>query len=202
MPWRVVRWGGEVRTVARVLDGGRGELFEALTNPFPVPTPHDDDDEHRSSYTVSARYTIMAAQSAKDAILVKSEAFEGVSISGPDFNSPMELQDLLNSYAGIGFQATGLARAMELIEKMVRRLCRPPPLMLNASASSAPGGCQTSLSTPTRRRRSWILPCGQRPSVQSSSATPPTSCRRDFEKLFGSSCSTITSPASSRPQEG
>jgi deoxyhypusine synthase len=99
-----------------------------------VRTPHDDDDELRTSYAVRRTYPTMAAQSAKDAIFVKSEAFDGIRIAGPDFNTPMELQDLLNSYAGIGFQATGLARAMELIEKMVRRLRRPPHLALNASS--------------------------------------------------------------------
>ena len=62
----------------------------------------------------------MASQAAKDAIFVQSEAFDGVRIKGPDFNLPIELDALLKSYETIGFQATGLARAMELINKMVR----------------------------------------------------------------------------------
>lgn len=61
----------------------------------------------------------MASQAAKDAIFVKSEPFQGTRIQGPDFNLPLDLHQLLSSYAGIGFQATGLARAIELIEKMV-----------------------------------------------------------------------------------
>ncbi|KAL8293684.1 hypothetical protein RQP46_000385 [Phenoliferia psychrophenolica] len=60
----------------------------------------------------------MAAQSAKDAIFVQSEAYDGLRIKGPDFNLPIELDALLKSYETIGFQATGLARAMELINKM------------------------------------------------------------------------------------
>lgn len=58
------------------------------------------------------------AQSAKDAVFVQSEAYDGTRIQGPDFNLPIELQDLLGSYEKIGFQANGLARAMELIDKM------------------------------------------------------------------------------------
>lgn len=59
-------------------------------------------------------------QSAKDAVFVKSEVYEGTRVKGPDFNTPMGLDELLQSYATTGFQATGLARAMELIDKMVR----------------------------------------------------------------------------------
>lgn len=62
----------------------------------------------------------MASQAAKDAIFVPSQPFEGIRIQGPDFNIPIELNDLLKSYETIGFQATGLSRAIELINKMVR----------------------------------------------------------------------------------
>jgi len=56
---------------------------------------------------------------AKAAVFVKSEDFQGTRIRGPDFNIPHELDALLKSYETIGFQANGLARAMELINKMV-----------------------------------------------------------------------------------
>lgn len=69
----------------------------------------------------------MAAQSAKDAVFVHSESFDGVKIQGPDFNMPLELHDLLNSYQSIGFQATGLARAIELINKMASLISVPSP---------------------------------------------------------------------------
>ncbi|ORY89466.1 Deoxyhypusine synthase [Leucosporidium creatinivorum] len=55
---------------------------------------------------------------AKAAVFVKSEDFQGTRIRGPDFNIPHELDALLKSYETIGFQANGLARAMELINKM------------------------------------------------------------------------------------
>lgn len=59
---------------------------------------------------------------AKAAVFVKSEDFQGTRIRGPDFNIPHELDALLKSYETIGFQANGLARAMELINKMVSAL--------------------------------------------------------------------------------
>lgn len=64
----------------------------------------------------------MSTSTAKEAVFVKSEPYlDGINIAGPDFNQPMyELNELLNSYATIGFQASGLSRAIELVNKMVR----------------------------------------------------------------------------------
>lgn len=62
----------------------------------------------------------MASAAAKEAIFVKSEVYEGTRIQGPDFNLPLELDALLESYKTIGFQANGLARAIEIINQMVR----------------------------------------------------------------------------------
>ncbi|GAA94433.1 uncharacterized protein L969DRAFT_20370 [Mixia osmundae IAM 14324] len=57
---------------------------------------------------------------AQAALFVSSEKLpdEAVRIQGPDFNRPFELQQLLDSYARIGFQAAGLSRAIEVIDKM------------------------------------------------------------------------------------
>lgn len=71
-----------------------------------------------------------AAEQAKAAVFVQSEQYDGPRIRGPDFNEPHSLDDLLKSYERIGFQANGLARAMHLIEKMVRTWvppCSRPP---------------------------------------------------------------------------
>ena len=59
--------------------------------------------------------------SAQAALFVPSEDLSksGTKIQGPDFNMPYELQGLLNSYATIGFQASGLTRAIEIINQMV-----------------------------------------------------------------------------------
>jgi hypothetical protein len=61
---------------------------------------------------------------AQAALFVKSEDLSetGTKIRGPDFNMPHELQDLLNSYATIGFQASGLTKAIEIINRMVSSL--------------------------------------------------------------------------------
>ncbi|KAK4054432.1 Deoxyhypusine synthase [Microbotryomycetes sp. JL201] len=60
----------------------------------------------------------MASQSAKDAVFVKSEEYDGTCIHGPDFDDEHSLEELLRSYERIGFQANGLARAMHIINKM------------------------------------------------------------------------------------
>ncbi|GAA5820061.1 hypothetical protein JCM11251_005467 [Rhodosporidiobolus azoricus] len=62
--------------------------------------------------------TSAAPDAAKAAVFVQSEAYDGTRIKGPDFNQPHDLDTLLKSYETIGFQANGLARAMELINKM------------------------------------------------------------------------------------
>lgn len=60
---------------------------------------------------------------AQAAVFVASEdiANEAVKIGGPDFNEAHTLDALLQSYATIGFQASGLTRAIEIVEKMVSR---------------------------------------------------------------------------------
>jgi deoxyhypusine synthase len=44
---------------------------------------------------------------------------EAIRIQGPDFNLPIELDALLQSYEKIGFQANGLKRACDIINRMV-----------------------------------------------------------------------------------
>ncbi|KAF8558935.1 Deoxyhypusine synthase [Imleria badia] len=41
-----------------------------------------------------------------------------VSVQGPDFDKSVSLQDLLNSYETIGFQATSLGKAIEIVNRM------------------------------------------------------------------------------------
>lgn len=43
-----------------------------------------------------------------------------VPVQGPDFESSLDLQDLLSSYDKIGFQATSLGKAIHIVNKMVR----------------------------------------------------------------------------------
>lgn len=60
---------------------------------------------------------------AQAAVFVPSVniADEAIKIRGPDFNEAHTLDALLQSYATIGFQASGLTRAIEIVEKMVSR---------------------------------------------------------------------------------
>ena len=62
------------------------------------------------------------SQAAQAAVFVQSEnpaAMGATKVQGPDFGLPVELQQLLDSYATIGFQATALSRAIGIVEKMV-----------------------------------------------------------------------------------
>lgn len=58
---------------------------------------------------------------ASAAILRPSDPIpEGaVPVIGPNFEQSPNLTDLLGSYERIGFQATSLGRAMQIVEKMV-----------------------------------------------------------------------------------
>jgi deoxyhypusine synthase len=51
-------------------------------------------------------------------ILKKSVEVEGISIKGYDFNKGVNYAELIDSYASTGFQASHLARAIEIIKKM------------------------------------------------------------------------------------
>jgi deoxyhypusine synthase len=64
-------------------------------------------------------------RAAKAALFVSSEKVPGdaTRIRGPDFNQPISLDDLIESYASVGFQASGLSKAIGIINRMV---CVPP----------------------------------------------------------------------------
>jgi deoxyhypusine synthase len=55
---------------------------------------------------------------AEQALLKESEEVGGLSIKGYDFNSGVDYSKLLDSFASSGFQATNLAKAIELVKKM------------------------------------------------------------------------------------
>lgn len=44
---------------------------------------------------------------------------DAIKVQGPNFDQPIELLGLLKSYERIGFQATGLSRAIKIVEEMV-----------------------------------------------------------------------------------
>ncbi|KAK6903560.1 deoxyhypusine synthase [Kwoniella mangroviensis CBS 8507] len=75
----------------------------------------------------------MSTDNAHASVLTPSEALpeNAVHVKGPDLSKPMVLQDLLKSYETIGFQATGLARAIQVVEEMRKQRSNPDePLTL------------------------------------------------------------------------
>ena len=62
-------------------------------------------------------------QKAKESVFKKAEQVKGTEIHGPDFNKELSLQEIINSYKGIGFQASNLSKAIELIKKMREEKC-------------------------------------------------------------------------------
>ena len=61
-------------------------------------------------------------QGAAAAVMMHSEPVpdSAVPVVGPNFDDPMSLQQLLDSYTRIGFQANSLGKAMDIVNKMVR----------------------------------------------------------------------------------
>lgn len=61
---------------------------------------------------------------ASAAVLKPSEPVPeaAVSVEGPNFDQDVTLAQLLDSYKRIGFQASSLAKAIEIVNKMVSRL--------------------------------------------------------------------------------
>lgn len=57
---------------------------------------------------------------ARENIFFDSVEPEGISIKGYDFDSGVNYDELLGSYIGTGFQATHFAKAIEIINKMIK----------------------------------------------------------------------------------
>lgn len=71
---------------------------------------------------MSANHSIEGApKGATDAVLVQSEEMPADTplITGPDFNKVLNLTQLLESYKLMGFQASGLGKAIDIVNKMV-----------------------------------------------------------------------------------
>ena len=59
---------------------------------------------------------------AAAAVMMHSEPVpeDAVSVVGPNFDDSMSLQQFLDSYKRIGFQANHLGKAIDIVNKMVR----------------------------------------------------------------------------------
>lgn len=64
----------------------------------------------------------MADPSAHSSVLQASEPVpeSQVPVHGPNFDRPHSLDQLLSSYATVGFQATSLGKAIDIVNEMVR----------------------------------------------------------------------------------
>src|SRR4030042_943503 len=56
---------------------------------------------------------------ARKNVLRKSDEIKGISIKGYDFNNGVDFEKLLDSFSSTGFQASNLARARTIIDKMI-----------------------------------------------------------------------------------
>lgn len=81
-------------------------------------------DPVASSSASASGPTAASTSAAHASVLMPSEAIppNAVHIRGPDLSKPIDLTELLQSYERIGFQATGMARAIQVVEEMVRRV--------------------------------------------------------------------------------
>lgn len=96
---------------------------------------------------------------AAAAVLKRSEPLPetAISVQGPDFDKSLSLQELLSSYERIGFQATSLGEAVEIVNRMVRtQLSAYNPTFYPAPFSEN-GVFQTSLSCQMNRMIMQIL---------------------------------------------
>lgn len=74
---------------------------------------------------------------ASAAVLQPSEPIpdSAISVQGPDLEKKLSLQEFLKSYERIGFQASSLGRAIDIVNRMVRAfipqsLCNPLRIQL------------------------------------------------------------------------
>lgn len=90
---------------------------------------------------------------AAAAVLKRSEPLPetAISVQGPDFDKFLSLQDLLSSYERIGFQATGLGKAIEIVNRMVRIQLSAYNSTFYLGPLSENGVFQTSLSCQMNR---------------------------------------------------
>lgn len=63
----------------------------------------------------------MIPAGASAAVLKPSDPVseDAIPVKGPDFDQKLSLQEFLQSYKRIGFQANSLGKAIEIVNKMV-----------------------------------------------------------------------------------
>lgn len=69
-------------------------------------------------------------EQAKQSIHKPSEEIDGVNIKGAEFNQTIDLKALLDSFGASGFQATHLAKAIEILKKVKQERAKTPGFKL------------------------------------------------------------------------
>lgn len=88
---------------------------------------------------------------AAAAVLQRSEPLpdSAISVEGPDFERDLSLQQLLQSYERIGFQANSLGQAINIVNRMVISLLAFSRVLgILHTSSSERGGYLTNLYPP------------------------------------------------------
>ena len=75
----------------------------------------DNENSEEKSDELSALKTATASVLLRSAPVPENS----VTVKGPDFNQQLTLNELLESYSRIGFQAHSVGKAIELVNKMV-----------------------------------------------------------------------------------
>lgn len=127
--------------------------------------------------------SVPAAASA--AVLKPSDPVpeSAVSVQGPNFDSPPSLDDLLESYKRIGFQANSLGKAIDIVNKMVS--VQLPTHFFSCSTAgvfSVAGASPMRLSSRTRAMITWIPRSELKLDATFSSVTRPTSSPLGYER--------------------
>lgn len=130
-------------------------------------------------------------------------------IRGPNFEQVQDVNNLIDSFATIGFQASGVHKAVQIIEKMVS-LPRTSLLTPTAPFSdhfallshSANGDYPMNLFNQTNPKTNMTRTSAPKPNVTSSSASHPTSSPLVYAKFSFFSSNTSTSlQLSQQPEE-
>ena len=79
-----------------------------------MDTSSDNNKEKNDEFST-------ALKTATASVLLRSAPVpeNSVTVKGPDFNQQLNLHELLENYSRIGFQASSVGKAIELINKMV-----------------------------------------------------------------------------------
>ncbi|CAG8637872.1 8989_t:CDS:2 [Ambispora gerdemannii] len=70
-------------------------------------------------------------ETIKQAVLTQSTpmSIDAIKVTGPDFNTKLELSDIIGSYARMGFQATSVSQGVEIINQMRKWRLSDDPIL-------------------------------------------------------------------------